>query len=117
MAVWAGGLTHEQSQMIERVQKSAFAIILAKGYTSYNNALRVLDRTTLSSRSSEMCLKFANKSLKSTKYQNWFFENKPNQQQAKTRSVKPDFVPVEARTKTFGKSPLAYLTNLLNKTK
>ena len=117
VAVWAGNLTNEQSEMLERVQKSAFAIILADDYTSYKGALKQLCRTTLAARRSDLCLRFANKSLKNEKYQNWFCENNPNQQQSKTRSIKPDFVPVEARTKTFGKSPLAYLTSLLNKPK
>ena len=81
-------LTNEQSEMIERGQKSAFAIILAKGYTSYKVDLKELERTTLSSIRSELCLKFENKSLKSVICQNWFCENRSNQQQTKTRSVK-----------------------------
>ena len=41
-AVWHAGLTQINSTDIERVQKSAFSIILGKHYSSYENALRIL---------------------------------------------------------------------------
>ena len=42
----------------------------------------------------------------------WFCENDPNG--TETRSVKPASKPVQARLKKFEKSPLFYLTRLLN---
>ena len=114
VAVWAGDITKEESEMIERVQKSAFAIILAKDYRDYKISLKVLNRTTLASRRDDICLKFAKKSLKHDKFQNWFHVNEPTVQNLKTRSLIPDLVPVQARTSSFKKSPIAHLTNLLN---
>ena len=67
VAVWAGRLTNEQCEMTDMVQKSAFAIILAGGYTCYTVALKQLGRATLSARRSEICLK----------YKYLTFENKP----------------------------------------
>ena len=113
--VWTSGITLAEEHQIERVQKAAFAIILDRSYTSYAGALKTLNRTTLSSRRRDLNLKFAKKSLKSEKFQHWFCKAKPSDQMSKTRSVNTNIlVPVEARTKSFAKSPLAYLTSLIN---
>ena len=48
--VWHPGLTKKNTAQIERVQKSAFAIILGQNYTSYENALCILNMETLSNR-------------------------------------------------------------------
>ena len=71
--------------------------------------------STLTSRRTELNLKFAKNCLKSDKYNSWFCEYKPTEQQDKTRSVNPNLlVPVQGRTKKFLKSPISYLTNLIN---
>ena len=100
--------------MIERVQKCAFAIILAKDYREYKGSLKALKRTTLSARRTDICLKFDKKALKHEKFQNWFHVYEPNEANLKTRSEILELVPVHARTSSFKKSPIAYLTNLLN---
>ena len=41
--VWNAGLTKHESNQIERVQRSAFHIILGEGYVCYENALETLD--------------------------------------------------------------------------
>ena len=113
--VWTPGITLEEANQIERLQKAAFAIILGNRYTSYAKALTSLDRVTLSVRRQDINLKFAQKALKSEKYKTWFCKFNPTEQVSKTRSVNDNLcVPVEARTKAFDKSPLAYLTRLLN---
>ena len=70
--VWHPGLTKINTTEIERVQKSAFAIILGKEYNNYEHALHTLGRKRLSERRENLCLKFAMKSLKSEKFQSWF---------------------------------------------
>ena len=112
--VWTPGLTLDESNQLERIQKCAFAIILAKNYSSYGQALKLLSRDTLSSRRSKLNLGFAKKCFRSEKYQHWFVENNPNQMKLKTRSQISELLPVQARTSTFLKSPIAYLTQLLN---
>ena len=95
--------------------KAAFAIILDTKYTSYARALAYLNRTNLSTRRTELNLSFAKKFLANEKYKNWFCLNKPTEQISKTRSIDTNvLVPVQARTKTFLKSPIAYLTRLIN---
>ena len=45
--VWHSGLSKESSDDLERVQKSAFKVILKDSYKNYNNALNQLDLETL----------------------------------------------------------------------
>ena len=112
VAVWNSGLTKVQVSQIERVQKCALAVILDKEYNHYNRALQIVGLKTLCERRKELCSKFATKALKNDKFTNWFC---PNQQHGMdTRSIKPPLKAVSARTCRFEKSPLAYLTRLLN---
>lgn len=90
--VWAGAITLEQSKIIERVQKCAFSIILAKNYMTYTNACQVLKMETLFIRRKSQCLKFAQKALKHQRHKNWF---KFNTKLINTRSTKTSFVPVD----------------------
>ena len=48
--VWHSGLTKEQSQQIERIQKISLAAILGQKYTSYGKALKLCDLSMLSDR-------------------------------------------------------------------
>ena len=111
VAAWNSGLTLDQINQIERVQKCALAVILGQGYQSYSNALSVLDMDTLSDRRHVLCLKFATKSYKNDKFNTWF---NPNNGPHTTRSIAPILKPVQARKGKFKKSPLSYLTSLLN---
>ena len=113
--MWTPGLTQAEVNQIERVQKAAFAIILSDKYSSYARALHYFGRITLIARRTELNLKFANKCLKSDRYKHWFKLNEPSNQISKTRSIDDNYlVPVQGRTKGFLKSPIAYLTNLIN---
>ena len=110
--VWHAGLTMLNSSDIERVQKTACAIILGQKYYTYQAALTILGLKPLNSRREALCLKFAKKSLKSEKYSSWFV---PDTNQTNTRrKVKPG-KEVQCRTTRFRKSALPYLTALLNK--
>ena len=55
-----------------RVQKSALRIILGKRYTSYNDALRLLNIESLEDRRKSLCLKFAKNCLKVDKLRKIF---------------------------------------------
>ena len=101
---WSPGLTVGDSNKIERVQKSAFAIILGKQYSSYRKALEQLQMETLVDRRVTLCQKFARKAYKSEKFTNWFSES---ESVLKLKEV-------NTRTARYWKSPLPYLTDLLN---
>ena len=70
--VWSPGLTEVESKQIERVQKTAFSIILGRKYTSYSQALTDLKMVTLKERRLNLCISFGIKSQKHEKFQSWF---------------------------------------------
>ena len=108
---WQGGLTQAEKRDIERVQRCACNIILGSEYQSYNTALRTLGLETLESRRVKLTLKFGLKSEKHTKFQNWF---KPTTKLYNTRLDKFKYCSVRANRARFEKSPLSFLTRLLN---
>ena len=110
--VWHAGLTKENENKIERVQKSAFAIVLAKNYHTYEEACTTLGMTSLKTRRIQLCKSFAVKSAKHPIHQHWFVKN--TAKQINTRKDKPVYKTVNVRTERFLKSAIPYLTNLLN---
>ena len=109
---WHSGLTVNETVDIERVQRAALQIILGMGYTTYKVALKHFNLDTLEARRVLLCKKFGKKSVKHPKHAKWFV---PNTRITVTRQEQPKFCPVLSKTKRFEKSPLSYLTNLLNK--
>ena len=91
---------------IERVQRSAFAIILGYSYSSYENFQKILKMESLAERRHALCLSFARKSYKLEKFNKWFCEDE----------VDSDLLVkgVKARTSRYKKSPIPYMTDLLN---
>ena len=109
---WHPGLTNSDRNKIERVQKSALSIILGRTYKSYNKALKSLQLDSLFNRREKLCKKFSMKCIKNPKFTKWF---KPNIKSAPTRGIPSKFCEVNARLERFEKSPINYLTKLLNK--
>jgi hypothetical protein len=108
--VWNSSLTGEDVAKLERLQKIALHIILGEDYRSYTSALKTLGIEKLSLRRKKICLTFAKKSQKHKKFEKWFKPN-PN---ISARRKKPKFLDTFSRTVRFEKSPLSYLTKLLN---
>ena len=110
-AVWNAGLTQQEVRGLERVQKTALAVIRGENHTSYSDALNHFGLETLETRREKLCLKFALKAYRNTKFTSWFVTNKP---EVNTRTVKTHLKQINTRTKRFEKSPIPYLTKLLN---
>ena len=64
--VWHSGLTKQQSNQIERIQKQAFRIILGKDYIGYEVACTILSMEPLHARRTHLCINFAKKDLRRT---------------------------------------------------
>ena len=112
--VWSGNLTKYESNQIERIQKAAFAIILGKQYSNYNGALNVLEFESLENRRRAINLRFAKKCAADSKFSHWFSRRDSFRRNNTTRSCSQlSLAPVQARTKAFENSPIAYLTKLL----
>ena len=110
--VWHPSLTNDDRLRIERVQKSALCIILGENYHSYRSALKQVKLESLYTRRNKLCKKFAQKSLKNSKFCKWF---KPNDRKTSTRLIRPKFCEVVSRTERLRKSPISFLTDVLNK--
>ena len=116
--VFTSGLSCEDETNIERVQKTAAHVILDKNYTGYKDALEVLDLDSLKERRLQICTTFALKAYKHPKFSSWFVKDEKNEN-IKERNCKPEIEvqllkPVEFRTKRYRKSPIPFLTNLIN---
>ena len=78
---------------------------------------------TLSDRRFKLCEKFAKKAAKSSRFKQWFSESEvvQNNSNMRTRSRKEKLLPlyknVPTRTCKYEKSPLPFLTNMLNELK
>ena len=110
--VWHCSLIGEDRLKIERVQKSAFSIILGEQYNSYNTALKLLHMETLFTRRNKLCEKFAWKSQKHEKFSKWF---KPKMKNTATRENPTKFCKVVSRTERLRKTPISSFINFLNK--
>ena len=100
----------QERKQIERIQKCA-----GGDYTSYYEALDLLEIDSLDNRRSKICEKFARKCLKNPRYSSWFHSNEYSQHIHNTRSNKSKLVPVSTRTQRYKNSSIPYLTQLLNK--
>ena len=105
--VWHSMLTDQNSRAIERVQKSALSVILGPSYLCFSGLKR------LDVRREQLSLTFAKKTVKHPQHSSWF-KKQPENVHIHTRSAKPKFVPVQARTQRLKRSPISYLTQLLN---
>ena len=111
--VWHPGLTLAQSNQIELVQKRALRLIMGPSYSSYQDALASTKLTSLETRRIQLCHKFARAITKSTYFSSWF---PLKQQYNDTRSCRKNsrYHTVRCRTERYRKSPIPFLTNLLN---
>ena len=116
--VWHPNITIHEEKQIERIQKTAFYVILGDGYVDYEHALASLRADRLSDRRSSICQTFVKRTAKHPKYGNWFSAGTEKQvPKSKTRAPEPKslkFKPVPSRTDRYGESSLPYLTRILN---
>ena len=116
--VFTAGLTGDDVNDIERVQRTAATIMLGDNYTNYSDALQTLCLQPLKDRRLDTCMNFAQKAMKTDKFSNWFkkseVRNKEKDRNCKEIEIETFLKPVKSRTKRFRKSPIPFLTKLLN---
>ena len=105
---WGPMITVGNSLDLERVQKVAYCIIF--GPSSYRKTLMFQNKLTLEDRRKKLCQNFANNCYKSPIFSNWFSEK---QKIVNTRG-KFQFKDVQARCERWRRSPIPYMTRLLN---
>ena len=108
---WQGGISQAEKTDLERVQKTACHIILGDAYFYYKNAIKSLNLDSLEDRRNKLTLKFALKSEKNLKFKAWF---KLAAKTVKTRSKPMKYCDVRTNFTRFERSPLSFMTKLLN---
>ena len=111
--VWNSALTKEEIHDIERVQSTFLHIVLGLKYSSYEHALGLANLETLQSRRQTICERFVLKAARHPKHQHWFQPSNPNA--PNTRIQKLEYKQPLCRFLRFKKTPIPYLTSLLNK--
>ena len=106
--LWAGAISKKDKRNIERIQKTAAAIILGPQYSDYDEALEELELETLDERRVSLSLKFAKNMRKNNRFSFLFPEG------VSTRSGKTFIAVPECNTKRYTTSSVPYLINLLN---
>ena len=110
--VWTFNITEEESDDIERVQKIACRVILKENYTSYDNALTVLNLQVLAERRKMLCERFAINCLKYPKSKDMFPLNPSSDLDLRqTEKYKVNF----ARKGRLLDSAISQMQRLLNK--
>ena len=105
---WHSGVTMKQSDNLERAQKVSVSIILGENL-SYDLALAILELEPLQERRHQLCMKFAQRTLKS-KHSDMFL---PRQASYDTR-YKQKFTENISNTQRCYNSPVNFLLRLLN---
>ena len=110
--VWHSGLSAENKEDLERIQKSALKLILKEKFISYKNALNILELDSLEDRRESLCLEFAKRCLKNEKMKSLFPKNEKSHDM-KTRC--PEKYEVKyANTERLRNFPILYMQRLLN---
>ena len=106
-------LTIEQSEKLERIQKTCLRVILGDMYVDYSSALEMSGLDKLSSRRESRCLNFSLKCLKHPRNSRLFpINNLPHAHDVRnSEKFQVNF----ARTSTYQDSTIPYCQKLLNR--
>ena len=111
--VWHAGITREQANKIERIQKRCFRIILKDAYTSYEEALVLLGQESLHQRREMLTLRLARSMLRSPVHRGLLPPTLGAIHGRNTRH-RGRLQPVRCRTERYRKSFVPYAVKMLN---
>ncbi|KAI8513483.1 hypothetical protein Bbelb_101220 [Branchiostoma belcheri] len=109
---WSAGLTKKQSDDIERIQKRACRIMMGQQFLSYTDALEHLGLQRLSERRQDLCMDFALKVSKSSRFSSWLPPARKQKHHRQLRHTRCYQLPIG--TKRFLNSPVPAMLKLLN---
>ena len=111
-AAWHSSLTVVQSRTLERSQRLAMAAIVGHWAPSHTEQLSVLGLERLSTRRDTLCARFALATATQSRHRDIFTPATTNSLRPGKRALK--YKEPLARTATYRKSAVPYLTRLLN---
>ena len=110
--VWHTSLSKENSNDLERVQKTCMKIIFVEQYKGNKNSLNTLGLTNLSERRELLCLNFAQKCTQNEKMKKMFPLKYKNHVMNTRKGEK--FQVNHAKTEKFKKSAIIQMQHMLN---
>ena len=110
--IWSSILSSAQSQDLSRAQRVAMAAITGRWESSHTIQLQQLGLEHLGPRREAICKRFAHRTATSSRHQDLFQPITTTMRKGK--QVK-EYKEIKARTATYYKLALPYLTRLLNK--
>jgi hypothetical protein len=111
---WFSMLTQQERQDIDRVAKVGLRIIYGEAYCGFENTLKVASILRPTVQLSRMTAKFAAKSAKHPKFSQWFQPAPVSAVNTRSNKNTQVFASVPTRTDRYKKSPIPYITELLN---
>ena len=114
VAVWNSGITSKMSDDIERVQKICIRLILSElsANFSYEVCCTILNLEPLIFRRHDLCVRFIQNASKDIQHEDLLCRNTSKSYTRHNHTCYREFM---CRSSRFFKSPLCYLTRLLNK--
>ena len=110
--VWHGGITRNQNDKLERIQKRALRIIFGDQYTTYDETLQLISLSTLEERRKTLCTTFIKKTMDTTSQFEQFIPAWPaNRRTLRSTTKVPE---LKYKTNQMKNSPLPYLIRLFN---
>ena len=110
--VWHSSLPQEDSNNLERVQKSAIKIIQNNGFEEYEQCLKNLNLQTLHERRITLCENFA---LQTTKHERLYTMFPKNEKEYNTILRNPEYFKLNmVLTERYKNSSIPYMQRLLN---
>ena len=108
---WYCLLTQAEKTHIDRVGKVGMKIIFWEQYSGFENSIQLTGISRLTDSLAKMIKRLAAKSANHEKFSKWF---QLLTTQTCTRSKKTRYIPIHTRIERFDKSPIPYLTKILN---
>ena len=109
--VWHSSLTAAQSRLLDRAQRVAMAAITGRWEPSHTQQLLELGLDRLGPRRDLICERFAKRTARNSRHQDMFT---PIETNTRRGAQGTRYAELRARTGTYYKSALPYLTRLLN---
>ena len=109
--VWHPGLTTSQSRDLDRAQRVAMAAITGRWEPSHSQQLLQLGLEPLGPRRVKLCRTFAKRTAENSRHMDLFIPTGARTRKGKKTKT---YRETSSRTETHFKSPVPYLTRLLN---
>ena len=111
---WFSQLTQQEKHDLDRVAKVGLRIIFGDAYSGFDSTLKEAQMLKPTVQLLRMTRKFAVKSSKHQKFSQWFQPAPAMQTNTRSSKNAPKYTTIPARTARYRKSPIPYMTELLN---